>query len=98
MSFVSGREHAQRNAETDRKTEGQYPQRHRHRKTLSNDVVDSVIAVFHGWAEIPGDQAAVHAAPCSFRAPLPKEPEIAQILIPDRLIQVIFGFQSALDF
>src|SRR5205823_4294245 len=55
---------------------------HRNGQALANDIVHTMVAVFHRSPEIPSGEVA----------------EITEVLVPDRLIQVVFGLEVALDF
>src|SRR5947208_1442760 len=50
-------------------------------QALKNNIIDAVIPVFHRSAEIPVSKVA----------------QVAEILFPNRLIQMVFGFDIALD-
>src|SRR5437899_9235484 len=68
-------EEAKRNSDALGKAECQKSQRQRNRKPLSNDVVDAVIAVFQRRTKIAVSEVN----------------QVAEVLFPDWLIQVIFG-------
>ena len=97
MPFAHCGDETERKAEAQRETKRQRAQRQRGRQPLGDDVIDRVIAIAHGRAEISSDQTTVHATPVSFRRPLPEQSQIAQVLFPDRLVQMKLRFQSAFD-
>ena len=77
-----GREKSQRNPRAQREAKRGRAQRQRNRQALRDDVADGMIAVFEGRPEIAVENAA----------------EIAEVLLPERFVQVVFGAQVALDF
>ena len=77
-----GGEKSDRQARPHGETKRQRAERHRNRQSLRDDVVDGVVAVFERDAEIAVRQIA----------------QIADVLFPDRLIEMIFRLEVALDF
>ena len=75
-------EKSDRQADAHRKAKRQRAEQHRDRQSLRDDVIDRMVAVFERDAEIAMCQVT----------------QVAEVLFPDRFIEMIFCLQVALDF
>src|SRR5713101_5939504 len=72
----------ERNTDSFSEAEGEQAEHKRNGKSLPDDIIDAVIAVFKRGTEVAVQQIA----------------QIAKVLFPERLVQMVFRFDVTLDF
>src|SRR5204863_5588321 len=93
LTAAGGREIAERQAESQRKTERQHPQGHRDGQGLRNNVAEGMVSIFEREIEI-----CRRMMPLARLIFLPNQTEAAEVLLQDRPLEAVSGLARALDF
>src|SRR5262249_41067126 len=87
----------ERNADAFGEAEGEEAESHRDGQSLGDDVVDGVVAILKRGTEVAHDQSSLEPVHLSVLVPVIADSEVAEVLLVERLVEVILGLEIALD-